>query len=104
MNVRSSQTLMSPRPITSGMLIKLAQSVVKPRTITNGFTVGEVGCTLITNKGNVYLGTNIDASSGMGFCAEHSAIAAMITRGRGENRENRSSLKARRTDVSLWKM
>ena len=74
---------MSPRQITNGQLIKLAQSVVKPRTIRNGFTAGEVGCALITDKGNVYVGTNIDASSGMGFCAEHSAIAAMITRGEG---------------------
>lgn len=74
---------MSPSRITNGTLIKLAQSVVKPRAIRNGFMVGEVGCALITDKGNVYVGTNIDASSGMGFCAEHSAIAAMVTQGEG---------------------
>lgn len=72
---------MSPGPISNEQLIQQARSVVKPRTIMNGFTVGEVGCALITDKGNVYLGTNIDASSGMGFCAEHSAIAAMVTHG-----------------------
>ena len=33
------------------------------------------------DKGNVYLGVSIDAPSGMGFCAEHSAIAAMVTHG-----------------------
>jgi cytidine deaminase len=36
---------------------------------------------LITEKGNVYLGVSIDTMSGMGFCAEHSAIAAMVTNG-----------------------
>ena len=75
--------MMSPGKITNGHLIKLAHSVVKPRTIRNGFTVSEVGCALITDKGNVYVGTNIDASSGMGFCAEHSAIASMISHGEG---------------------
>lgn len=62
-------------------LIKKAKSVVRPRKIKHGFTVGDVGCALITDKGNVYLGVCIDAAGGMGFCAEHSAIAAMVTHG-----------------------
>jgi cytidine deaminase len=67
--------------ITNEELIRKARSVIKPRKIRHGFVVGDVGCALVTNKGNVYLGTCIDTSSGMGFCAEHSAIAAMITHG-----------------------
>jgi cytidine deaminase len=43
--------------------------------------VGDVGCALVTDKGNVYLGVCIDTGSGTGFCAEHSAIAAMVTAG-----------------------
>lgn len=62
-------------------LIEKAKSVLKPRKIKHGFTVGDVGCALITDKGNVYLGVSIDACCGMGFCAEHSAIAAMVTHG-----------------------
>jgi cytidine deaminase len=62
-------------------LIEKAKSVFKPRKIKHGFTVGDVGCALITDKGNVYLGVSIDACCGMGFCAEHSAIAAMVTHG-----------------------
>jgi cytidine deaminase len=62
-------------------LIEKAKSVLKPRKIKHGFTVGDVGCALLTNKGNVYLGVCIDTASGMGFCAEHSAIAAMVTHG-----------------------
>jgi cytidine deaminase len=67
--------------ITNDELIEKAKSVVKPRKIKHGFTVGDVGAALITNKGNIYLGVCIDTASSMGFCAEHSAIAAMVTHG-----------------------
>jgi cytidine deaminase len=67
--------------ISNGKLIEKAKSVLKPRKIKHGFTVGDVGCALVTDKGNVYLGVSIDTCCGMGFCAEHSAIAAMVTHG-----------------------
>ena len=44
-------------------------------------SAGDVACALLSSKGNIYLGVCIDTGSGMGFCAEHSAIAAMITAG-----------------------
>ena len=66
--------------ISNMELIKRAGSVVKPRRI-KGLLVGDVGCALLTVKGNVYLGVCIDAACGIGFCAEHSAIAAMVTAG-----------------------
>ncbi len=69
------------REITNKELIEKARSVVKPRKIKHDFTVGDVGCALVTDNGNIYLGVCIDTSSGMGFCAEHSAIAAMVTHG-----------------------
>ena len=40
-----------------------------------------VGCALVTEKGNVHLGVCIDVSCGIGFCAEHGAIAAMLMNG-----------------------
>ena len=67
--------------ITNKELIKKALSVTKSRKIKHGYTVGDVGCALISSKGNIYLGVCIDATSGIGFCAEHSAIAAMVTNG-----------------------
>ncbi|HZY46626.1 MAG TPA: cytidine deaminase [Candidatus Bathyarchaeia archaeon] len=72
---------MKTASITNQQLIERARNHVRPRKIRHGFMVGEVGCALITDKGNVYVGTSIDTSSGMGFCAEHSAIAAMLTQG-----------------------
>jgi len=67
--------------ISNEELIEKAKSVLKPRKIKHGFTVGTVGCALVTDKGNVYLGVCIDVAGGIGFCAEHSAIAAMVTHG-----------------------
>jgi cytidine deaminase len=61
-------------------LIALARSVVRPRRIAE-HTSGDVGCALLAADGKVYLGVCIDVSCGIGFCAEHSAIAAMVTAG-----------------------
>lgn len=67
--------------MTNDELIQKARAVVNPREIAHGCTVGDVGCALLTGKGNLYVGVCIDASGGIGFCAEHSAIAAMVTHG-----------------------
>jgi cytidine deaminase len=40
-----------------------------------------VGSALATDKGNVYRGVCIDTACSMGFCAEHAAIAALVTAG-----------------------
>jgi len=66
--------------LTNEQLIERAISVVRPTRIGDRL-VGDVGCALLTDKGNVYLGVCIDTGSGTGFCAEHSAIAAMVTAG-----------------------
>lgn len=67
--------------ISDDELIRKARSLLKPKKIEHGFTVGDVGCALVTDKGNLYFGVSIDSCCGMGFCAEHSAIASMITHG-----------------------
>ena len=66
--------------MTNEELIQQARAVVNPREIAHGFTVGDVGCALLTDSGNLHVGVCIDAGGGIGFCAEHSAIASMITR------------------------
>ena len=62
-------------------LIEKAKTVLFPRELYLGNRAGDVACALLSQKGNLYLGVCIDTGSGMGFCAEHSAIAAMITAG-----------------------
>ena len=67
--------------LTNLEMIKKAKSVLKPRELFLGNHAGDVACALLSSDGNLYLGVCIDIGSGIGFCAEHSAIAAMITAG-----------------------
>jgi len=67
--------------MTFDELIPCAQAVLNPRQIARDASAGSVAAALLTDKGNVYTGVCIDTCSGMGFCAEHAAIAAMITAG-----------------------
>jgi len=77
--------------ISNADLIAMAAAVIKARRL-GGFLVGDVGAALVTDKGNVYIGTCVD-TSGMGICAEQSAIAAMLAA--GEDRV--------RKIVAVWK-
>jgi cytidine deaminase len=63
---------------TNEELIKIAEGTLNPRVVADRL-FGDVASTLITDKGNLYSGVCIDTGSGTGFCAEHSAIAAMVT-------------------------
>ena len=61
-------------------LIRAADAVLKPYSAGDRL-FGDVGAALVTDRGNRYVGVCIDTGSGTGFCAEHSAIAAMVTAG-----------------------
>ncbi len=65
---------------TNDELIDKALSVLNPQQVGNRL-FGDVGCALVSEQGNLYYGVCIDTGSGTGFCAEHSAIAAMVTAG-----------------------
>jgi cytidine deaminase len=67
--------------ITNNELIEKAKQVAKLHKVSKDVRIGDVGCALITDKGNIYFGVSIHASCGIGFCAEHSAIASMVTNG-----------------------
>jgi cytidine deaminase len=64
-------------------LIRAAAAVLRPHRVGDRL-FGDVGAALDTAAGNRYLGVCIDTGSGTGFCAEHSAIAAMVTAGEYE--------------------
>jgi cytidine deaminase len=61
-------------------LIDSAQAVLNPHH-TGDRLFGNVGAALVTDRGSRFVGVCIDTGSGTGFCAEHSAIAAMVTAG-----------------------
>lgn len=62
-------------------MIEKAKTVLKPRQLSFENSAGDVACALLSASGALYYGVCIDICSGIGFCAEHSAIAAMITAG-----------------------
>jgi len=65
-------------------LIQKATDTLGSRQLSQNGWAGSVAAALLAASGNVYTGVCIDVACGMGFCAEHAAIAAMVTA--GENR------------------
>ena len=69
-------------------LIQHAQAVLGEFSLSvPDLTAGSVGAALVTRQGNIYTGICIDVTCGMGFCAEHAAVAEM--------------LKARETEIDM---
>ncbi len=66
-----------------GDLIESAAGALNPHAVGDRL-FGDVASTLLTVRGHRYSGVCIDTGSGTGFCAEHSAIAAMVTAGQYE--------------------
>lgn len=67
--------------ISDEELFLRAKATACRRVLSHDTTAGQVGCALVTTRGNVYTGVCIDVPCGIGFCAEHNAIGAMITAG-----------------------
>jgi cytidine deaminase len=61
-------------------LILAASETLNPHVVGDRL-FGDVGSVLTTPSGSLYRGVCIDTGSGTGFCAEHSAIAAIVTAG-----------------------
>jgi cytidine deaminase len=62
-------------------LIDRAAAVIRRHHGPAGRHFGGVGACLVSASGKTYVGVDIDTASGTGFCAEHAAIAAMVTAG-----------------------
>ena len=65
--------------VTDADLIARATALLDPRRLSPTVEAGSVGCALVTATGAIYVGVCIDATCGLGFCAEHAAVASMIT-------------------------
>lgn len=60
-------------------LVTRAKALVGEFSLTKpSLTAGAVGAALETAGGHVYTGINLDLACGIGFCAEHSAVAEML--------------------------
>ena len=67
--------------MTDEALLSAARAVLNPRRLSRTVEVAGVGAALRSQSGAIFTGVCIDAASGIGFCAEHAAVAAMITAG-----------------------
>jgi len=70
--------------MTFDELYDIAKSTLNPKKLSKNSYAGSVAAAILAESGRVYTGVCIDTPSSMGFCAEHAAIASMITA--GENR------------------
>lgn len=69
-------------------LIEIANRIVGEFSLAAEYlTAGSVASALRTKQGNIYTGICLDLACGIGFCAEHAAIAEM--------------LKARETEIAM---
>ncbi|MFO8059555.1 MAG: cytidine deaminase [Bacillota bacterium] len=59
-------------------LIRAAEEIQGSFELGDGFSAGAVGAALRTKSGNIYTGICIELACGIGFCAEHSAVAEML--------------------------
>lgn len=65
--------------MTNRDMIEKAALIVRVRKTENGL-FGDVGCALLSSEGKLYLGVCADSGANV-FCAEQSAMGAMITDG-----------------------
>jgi len=73
---------------TKQELLRRARAIVGEFQLSEeGLSAGGVGAALITKGGNIYTGICLDFYCGIGFCAEHAAVAEM--------------LKARETEIKM---
>ncbi|MEL6519426.1 MAG: cytidine deaminase [Pseudomonadota bacterium] len=67
--------------MTDEQLIAAAEALAGHRDVSGTVTAGGVAAALVTEEGSLFTGVCIDTACSLGFCAEHAAIAAMITAG-----------------------
>ena len=65
--------------MTAKVLIEEAQRVLGEFKLSSDeYSAGSVAAALLSSEGNLYTGINIDIACGIGFCAEHAAVAHML--------------------------
>nr|QFU78527.1 Blasticidin-S deaminase [uncultured bacterium] len=66
------------KPLDFSELLVVAKENLNPKMTARNCEAGHVSCALQTTSGTIYTGVAITVPCGIGFCAEHAAIAAMI--------------------------
>src|SRR5262245_8079696 len=61
-------------------IISEAQKLARPIVTSEECSAGAVASAIISGLGNTYTGVSMDFECGIGFCAEHAAVAEMLKR------------------------
>ena len=69
-------------PVDLAALLADARAARRPLELPRDCSAGTVGAALVTADGERFTGLNLDLACGIGFCAEHSAVAEMLKTGR----------------------
>ena len=65
--------------MTAKELIEEANKLLGEYELSSSdYSAGSVASALLSSNGNLYTGINIDVACGIGFCAEHAAVAEML--------------------------
>src|SRR3989344_9642748 len=65
-------------------LIEKAKKIIIKSKPVNLIDAGDVGCALMTSKGNIFQGVSMNFHCGIGSCGEYQAIGNMISNGEKE--------------------
>lgn len=66
------------QPNDINALIAAAQSVYGEFSLDSDFSAGSCAAAIQTACGRIFTGICVDVACGIGFCAEHAAIAEML--------------------------
>ena len=61
-------------------IISEAQKLARPIVTSEECSAATVAAAIISGLGNTYTGVCMDFECGIGFCAEHAAVAEMLKR------------------------
>ena len=65
-------------------LIEEAKKIIVKSKPVKLINTGDVGCALVTSKGNIYYGVSLGFYCGIGSCGEYQAVGSMISNGEKE--------------------
>jgi cytidine deaminase len=65
-------------------IIAKAQQLARPIRTSEDCCAGDVACVIVAESGNEFTGICVEFECGIGFCAEHAAVAEMLKHGESQ--------------------
>jgi cytidine deaminase len=65
-------------------IIAKAQQLARPISTSEDCRAGDVACVIVAVSGHEFTGVCVEFECGIGFCAEHAAVAEMLKNGESQ--------------------